>query len=77
MVIDDTFEHVLWEKGKAPKSKKDKPYRAWKRVRELCDGKTDLSHASDLKRVVEFAFKPFLKGDAISDTASSSLEHHK
>lgn len=57
MVIDDTFEHVLWEEvGKAPKSKKDKPFRAWRRVQELCVDKTDLAHAPKLLSVVKFAF---------------------
>jgi predicted ATP-dependent endonuclease of OLD family len=75
MVIDDTFEHVLWERDEAPKSKKDKPYRAWKRVRELCNNKTDLGHAPELKKVVEFAFKPFQVGAAVSDTISALPEH--
>jgi predicted ATP-dependent endonuclease of OLD family len=56
LVIDDTFEHVLWEEGTAPKSKNDKPFRAWKRVRELCKDRSDLAHAPRLKRVVGFAF---------------------
>lgn len=56
-VVDDTFEHVLWEGGAAPVSKKDKPYRAWKRVRELCSEKTDLNHAPRLKAIIEFAFR--------------------
>jgi predicted ATP-dependent endonuclease of OLD family len=56
--IDDTFEHVLWTDGDAPKSKKDKPYRAWKRVRELCNGKENLDHAPQLRDVVKFAYRP-------------------
>ncbi|MGC8541052.1 MAG: AAA family ATPase [Phycisphaerae bacterium] len=56
MVIDDTFEDVLWEKDEAPHSKNDKPYRAWKRVQGLCDGKTNLDHAPKLREVVLFAF---------------------
>lgn len=56
MVIDDTFEHVLWAAAEAPKSSKDKPYRAWKRVRELCKGKANLDHAPKLRDVVKFAF---------------------
>lgn len=56
MAIDDTFEHVLWAAAEAPKSPKDKPYRAWKRVRELCEGKANLDHAPKLRDVIKFAF---------------------
>lgn len=56
MIIDDTFEHVLWAAAEVPKSPKDKPYRAWKRVRELCEGKANLEHAPRLRDVVKFAF---------------------
>jgi predicted ATP-dependent endonuclease of OLD family len=57
-VIDDTFEHVLWPQEDAPKTHKDKPYRAWKRVRELCK-KNDLNGAPKLLEVVKFAFSKF------------------
>lgn len=56
--IDDTFEHVLSTDTDAFSSGDDKPYRAWCRVRELCEGKTDLSHAPKLKNVLDFAFGP-------------------
>lgn len=59
LVIDDTFEHVLWDPETAPQSAKDKPFRAWRRVRELCDARENLNHAPRLKQVVEFAFRPF------------------
>jgi len=54
--IDDTFEDLLWQQADRPSSAKDKPYRAWKRVKELCDGRTNLDHAPDLRSVVLFAF---------------------
>lgn len=54
--VDDTFEHVLWPPGEAPVSSKDKPYRAWKRVRELIEGKEDLQHADKLAQVLKFVF---------------------
>jgi len=59
--IEDTFEDVLWGVGEVLKAKKDKPYRAWKRVRELCKGKADLNHAPKLKKVLEFAYASFIK----------------
>lgn len=58
MVIKDTFEDILWDSGTTPKTKKDKPYRAWKRIRELCADKTDLSHVPKLLEVVRFAYSP-------------------
>lgn len=64
MVIDDTFEHVLWDKDMAPHSKNDKPYRAWKRVQELCRDKANLDHAPKLKAVVQFAFSQHLPDSA-------------
>ena len=54
--VADTFEDLLWPAGEVPKSPKDKPYRAWKRVRELCDGKANLDHAPRLREIVKFAF---------------------
>lgn len=59
MLIKDTFEDVLWESENVTRLKKDKPFRAWKRVREICNDKNDLNHAPKLKEVVEFVFKPF------------------
>jgi predicted ATP-dependent endonuclease of OLD family len=56
MVVDDTFEHVLWEDAAKAPPKKDKPFRAWKRTQELCSEKTDLTHAPKLLKVVKFAF---------------------
>ena len=50
--VDDTFEHLL---GKS-ETTSDKPYKAWKAVRDLCKDVTDLDHAPKLKEVVEFAF---------------------
>ena len=40
-------------------SAKDKPFRAWKRVKELCENKTNLDHAPSLQKIVQFAFSPF------------------
>lgn len=54
--VNDTFEHVLWPPADAPTSSKDKPYRAWKRVRELTEGKHDLQHAAQLAEIVNFVF---------------------
>ena len=70
-VVDDTFEHVLWDKTKKTyRTKKDKPFRAWKRVRVLCKKKENLDHAPALKRVIEFVFRPFPDSlDASQDVA--------
>lgn len=59
MAVDDTFEDVLSTATQPFKSTKDKPYRAWRRVQDLCEGKTDLGHVPKLKAVLDFAFKPF------------------
>lgn len=56
LVIDDTFEHVLWTREEAPKSGKDKPYRAWKRVKELLNDAENLDHCPDFRDAVGFAF---------------------
>lgn len=54
MVINDTLEDILWETR--PTSSGDKPFRAWKRVSELCDGHGNLDHAPRLRDMVRFAF---------------------
>ena len=56
LAVDDTFEHLLWPKGEASKSSSDKPFRAWKRARELAAGKENLDHASGLRDALKFAF---------------------
>lgn len=53
MVIDDTFEDILWDKNPP---KKDKPYHAWKRVKELCEEKSNLDHLPELKKLVYFVY---------------------
>ena len=55
-LVDDTIEDLLWDAQSRPKSSKDKPYRAWKRVRELYSEKTNLDHAPKLRELVQFAF---------------------
>ena len=55
LVIDDNFDDLLWgEDGSAPS--RDKPYRAWCKIRELCESAKNLDHAPQLKDVVRFAF---------------------
>lgn len=56
-VVDDTFEDVLSLPGDEFKSGNDKPYRAWKRVAEICEGRADLSHAPKLTALLKFAYK--------------------
>ena len=55
LVIEDTFEDLLWDEGEAVPSS-DKPYRAWCRVRELCNGVEDLEHVPRLGKAARFAF---------------------
>lgn len=54
--VDDTFENLIWPPG-TPVPPKDKPYKAWKRVKELTEGFDNLDHAPDLRAVVKFAFE--------------------
>nr|WP_242455202.1 AAA family ATPase [Pseudomonas sp. MS15a(2019)] len=58
-VVEDTFEHVIWDKevGEVASSK-DKPYNSWKRLRDYVDGKQNLTEASvqKLREILSFAF---------------------
>lgn len=58
-LVNDTFEHVLWDldTGEKPKST-DKPYNSWKRVRDFLDGEQELTENSQstIKEIIEFAF---------------------
>lgn len=54
--VGDTFEDVLSTPGVPFESSEDKPYRAWRRIRELCTNKSDLSHVPKLKAVLDFVF---------------------
>lgn len=55
-VVQDTFEDVLWEEGN--RSRKDKPYKAWKRLGEYLSGTGDITGDSKrrLTEVIKFAF---------------------
>nr|WP_237665838.1 AAA family ATPase [Vibrio sp. V26_P1S5P106] len=58
-LVDDTFEHVLWDQVEGEKAKStDKPYNSWKRVRDYIDGKVELTARCEatLKEIVTFAF---------------------
>lgn len=58
-LVDDTFEHVLWDQVEGEKAKStDKPYNSWKRVRDYIDGKVELTPKCEatLKEIVTFAF---------------------
>lgn len=58
-LVDDTFEHVLWDQGQNEVVKAtDKPFNSWKRVRDYINGKQDLTEKceSTLKEIIEFAF---------------------
>ncbi|MAS36437.1 MAG: hypothetical protein CL610_20710 [Anaerolineaceae bacterium] len=57
-VVDDCFEHLLWNDiSSIPASSgSGKPYNAWCRIKELCDGYKNMDHAPKLREVVQFAF---------------------
>lgn len=54
-VVNDTLEHILFAPGTT--SKKDKPFKCWKRAEELAGNDEERSTLGDLKSMVEFAFK--------------------
>jgi predicted ATP-dependent endonuclease of OLD family len=54
-VVNDTLEHILFAPGTT--SKKDKPFKCWKRAEELAGNDEERSTLEDLKSMVEFAFK--------------------
>lgn len=56
--VADKFEHTLSTGSDLFESKTDTPYHAWCRVRELCEGCTDLAHVPNLKQVLTFMFAP-------------------
>lgn len=58
-VVDDTFEHVLWDRDQNESIKaSDKPFNSWKRVRDYLDGNQSLTEKSEatLKEILCFAF---------------------
>lgn len=58
-LVEDTFEHVLWDQGQNESVKStDKPFNSWKRVRDYIDGTQSLTEKceSTLKDIVTFAF---------------------
>lgn len=56
-IVEDTFEHILWDTSECEAiSARDKPYRAWKRIKELCDGKASLDHVPKLRDTLQFVF---------------------
>lgn len=54
LVVDDTFEHIFDDLEEVPTSAK--PYKAWCKVQEICEGASNLDHVPKLKAVVDFAF---------------------
>lgn len=56
-VVDDTFEDVLWERGKNEQiSSKDKPYKSWKRINEIVDYENFETDFLKLRQLYEFAY---------------------
>ncbi|MBW8017606.1 MAG: AAA family ATPase [Planctomycetes bacterium] len=58
LVVEDTLEDILWPDGDRPQGSDDKPFRAWRRVGVLCEGKSDLNHVPRLRDMLKFAFVP-------------------
>lgn len=56
LAVDDTFENFIWPPG-TPVPSKDKPFKAWKRLKELTANAANLDHAAQLRDVVKFAFE--------------------
>jgi len=55
--VDDTFEDLLWGADERPQGSKDKPFRAWKRVKALCQAGTIAQDAPAFASLVQFAFR--------------------
>lgn len=57
-LVQDTFEHVLWNVETDNIKASSKPFHSWKRIRQFLDGDNDLSVESKatLKEIIEFAF---------------------
>lgn len=57
-VVEDTFEHVIWEQGVDEIKATDKPYNSWLRVKQFLDDTSTLSDKCHdaLKKITEFAF---------------------
>jgi putative ATP-dependent endonuclease of OLD family len=53
-VVDDTLEDLLWVER--PSSSGDKPYRAWRRISEICDTQQNLNEVPRLRDLLRFAF---------------------
>lgn len=75
-VIDDTLEHILWSTDDVSESGKDKPYRAWCRVNDICRENDDLDNYSKLRDLVKFAFGPFEESadDDAAQLAETTVE---
>jgi len=54
LVVEDTLEDLFWTAEERPKSSGDKPYRIWKRVKELVTSQEPLR--AEIKSFVQFAF---------------------
>lgn len=57
--VDDTFEHVLWDRNQPIPTSKGKPYGTWKKIDDyLNDDHEGTIHSEDiLKEIFEFTYK--------------------
>lgn len=54
LMVEDTLEDALW--NDPPSASSDKPFRVWRRTKELCDADDDLEDLPQLKQIIGFAF---------------------
>ncbi|PJZ51217.1 AAA family ATPase [Leptospira adleri] len=53
-VCEDTFEDLIWTGKKY--TNKDKPFRAWKRIEDICSIQNELDKFPNLKALVSFVY---------------------
>ena len=56
--VDDTFEHVLWNKNQDSIKSNSKPFHSWKRIRQFLDDEIslDTNCKATLQEIIKFAF---------------------
>jgi len=55
-LVDDTFEHILWD-ARISRSSKNKPYASWKKIRDWVNERDTVFDEDKLREIFEFAFK--------------------
>jgi putative ATP-dependent endonuclease of OLD family len=55
-MIDDTFEDILWDRNEVDFSSKDKPFKAWKKIKQYISGIETIYNETVLKELASFIF---------------------